>query len=279
MYKTVQYWKMVAIGNEFVLIHGEDVPCEADYGELARTLCNRKGGVGADGLLILFSRVLRMFNPDGSEDFCGNGLRCAAVHGFSNGSLRAEDVILHQGVPVQISMTGESRSKIKLPPASFEPEHVPIRARREIFSKPILIANREREISCLSTGSTHTVLFSPCPVPDDEFIELGTALENHPLFPRRTSTMFACPLDDRYILMRPFERGVGETRGCGTGSAAVVVVWARKSGLSGRFAVVNTGGMVEVCLDDWTGSITLESEVSMIESGHFCIEKAPNEYR
>ena len=79
----IPFWKVEAIGNDFVLVHLDGLDPNS-LPDLARRVSPRRFGVGSDGLLAVGTLdgrlVLRMFNPDGSEDFCGNGLRCAAWH-------------------------------------------------------------------------------------------------------------------------------------------------------------------------------------------------------
>ena len=94
------FWKTETIGNDFVLVR-LDEPSEPDLPALARELCDRKEGIGGDGLLAVapapWGLVLRMFNPDGTEDFCGNGLRCSATHGQLEGWVGPRFEILHGG--------------------------------------------------------------------------------------------------------------------------------------------------------------------------------------
>lgn len=256
----MRFWKMEAVGNDFVLVHGEDT-LGHDLPTLAREVCARGFGIGSDGLLTLQGRELRMFNPDGSEDFCGNGLRCAAVHARAMGWIEDADVIQHFGRTVRVWITGPSCARVELPPASFAPDDIPLLAEAELFQGELRLGEEALTASSLSTGSAHTVLIEPEPPADERFFRVSQELEAHPLFPERTSVMWTTPLAERKLRMRPFERGAGETQGCGTGSAAVAVTWSRLKGVTGQLEIVNTGGSVMVHLEDWRGPILLESEV------------------
>jgi diaminopimelate epimerase len=271
---ALRFWKTQAIGNDFVLVHLSDLPANLDLSFLALKLCDRKRGIGADGLLVVSPGNLRMFNPDGSEDFCGNGLRCAVVHGFHHGLIGSFDSLHHLDRDVQTWITGENRAKVELPPASFLPVRVPHHLEAELFMSPMIIGDSEQIVSSLSTGSTHTVILADAPISDSEFLRIGTLMEHHAAFPQRTSTMFAYPVSDRELVMRPFERGAGETLGCGTGSAATAVVWARKTGLTGEFVIRNTGGAVSVHLEAWNAPIQLESDVVEVYTGTYAIGEA-----
>ncbi len=254
----MKFWKVSAIGNDFVLVHGEDT-AGMDLPELTRRVCDRRFGVGSDGLLVLEGRVLRMFNPDGSEDFCGNGLRCAAVHAFERGWIDEADSMIHDGREIRTWVFPPDSARVELGSASFDPADVPLNQAGELWQQPIEILGEQVVASSLSTGSTHTVIFVDEMPRDDWFLAASSALETHPLFPERTSTMWVQVLGPHSLRMRPFERGAGETRGCGTGSAAAAVAYSRAHGVTGKIEVHNTGGMVTVHLEDWHGPIMLES--------------------
>lgn len=255
----MRFWKLSAIGNEFVLVHELDHP-DTDWNQLARVVSPSRKGIGSDGLLVMNGRKLRMFNPDGSEDFCGNGLRCAAVHGYQQGWIEAEDTIEHFNRMVRSWITGKDSAMVELPAASFEPVRVPVLSEKEVFMQEWSTAGERLTLSALSTGSTHAVIFGVEPS-DERFFAVSQALEHDLRFPDRTSTMWVNVVGTRELNLRPFERGAGETRGCGTGSAAAAVVHSRLTGTTGQINVHNTGGTVEVHLEDWAGPIRLASQV------------------
>ncbi len=261
----MRFWKLSAIGNEFVLVHRDD-EVKTDWPNLAINVCNRRTGVGSDGLLVMKGHQLQMFNPDGSEDFCGNGLRCAAVHGYAQGWLERQDSISHFNRMVRTWITGEDEAMVELPPATFDPAQVPVLAGSEVLMEEWHVAGAELTLSALSTGSTHVVMIGQEPT-EEEFFTISEALEHDPRFPDRTSTMWATTLGPRDLKLRPFERGAGETRGCGTGSAAVAIVHSRLSGVTGQINIHNTGGIVAVHLEDWQGPIRLSSKVKTHFSG------------
>ena len=110
--RVLPFYKMEGVGNDFVLIEA-DAAQGLDYSDLARRLCHRPFGIGADGLLVVERGVrapvrMRMFNPDGTEDFCGNGLRCAARYAYEKGFVDAPafaiETLGERLVPVQIHL-------------------------------------------------------------------------------------------------------------------------------------------------------------------------------
>lgn len=258
------FWKAESAGNDFVLVHAAEFMHHTDFLEhLARFVSPRRTGIGSDGLLALaptaFGLQLRMFNPDGTEDFCGNGLRIAARHGFDQDWVPREFSIHHldREVPCWISENGSARTQIGS--ASFLPDRVPIVLDEELFMSPIEVGGEELEASAVTTGSTHTVILVDELPGDERFQRMSRQLELSPLFPQRTSVIWTLPVSDRDLKIRIWERGAGETLGCGTGSSAAAAVWFRKRGLSGAAEVQNPGGSIHIEMASWDAPITVES--------------------
>lgn len=227
--------KMQGVGNDFVVIDGRHYG-DLDWSALAIEICDRKFGVGADGLLVLDETrladiMMRMYNPDGSPDVCGNGLRCVArfaverrivtgdapriatlagtraceIHRGANGAF--------EGVTVEMGMP------------RFDPASIPMSVLRQaVQDYPLEIdAKTSLPISALSTGSTHAITFVD-ELPDDrKFLRVSPVVEMHPLFPERTSLMWCRVENPEHLRIRIWERGAGETLGCGTGACATAV--------------------------------------------------------
>lgn len=238
-------------------------------------LCDRHRGIGSDGLLVMRPGHLRMFNPDGTEDFCGNGLRCATVHAYQQGWMGTESTLVHYDREVNVRITGPTRARVVLPAAQWEPEAVPHLGTSEMFQTALALpGGGELTLSALSTGSTHSVVFIDDLPEDEEFLALSKEIEHHAMFPERSSVMWAHPLDDRKLALRIWERGVGETRGCGTGSVATAVSWARLRGLAGEFSVGGPGGPISIHLEHWTSPVEMESEVEVVFTGEYNVHAA-----
>lgn len=271
------FWKVQAVGNDFVLIHADDVPVARSLAEIAQIVCARRTSIGADGLLVLGAEegrlVLRMFNPDGTEDFCGNGLRCAAVHAVLHGWVSTSTFSIEHGeqsVPIEVSGSGPHRLRVRtrLEPASFDPSRVPVTSSNaEVIDRPWTIAGHEVRVSALTTGSTHAVILVESKPEDALFSTVSAALEHDPAFPERTSVVWAWPGGADEIGIRIWERGVGETLGCGTGSAAAAIVWARQTGVGGPLRIQNPGGGVAIVLEDWESPILVESDAEEVYAG------------
>jgi len=286
------FWKVQSIGNDFPLIHVSDLrsliqqvqvlesPTEANLdfalARLAAVICDRRFAVGGDGLLTVEMEGeavrLRMFNPDGTEDFCGNGIRCAAQHVFNLGWVGDQFTIKHlnREVPVRI-LNGHIFTVIGV--ADYTPENVPV-VGAEIFNAhvwsgmdggtPLSLSG-----SVLSTGSTHTII-PTFALPDDESFESVSAkIEVDPKFPNRTSVIWTQELSENVLKIRIWERGVGETRGCGTGSSAAAADYLRRKGRGGVVEVQNPGGSVVVRMDRWNAPIEIEGIAKDVYKGDF----------
>ncbi len=264
------FFKYESIGNDFVLIEATDAG-GSDLSHVAISLCDRKFGIGSDGLLVVDPTTdpitMRMFNPDGTEDFCGNGLRCAALHMKTEHQSKERLQLLHGGMTIPIEFTASDWIDVTLPPPTFEPEGIPLSAGvGEVFERKLLVAGFDETLCSVNTGSTHTVIFRDSDVPEDEFLVVSPALENHEWFPKRTSVIWAWQTGAKSLAIRIWERGVGETHGCGTGSAAVAACWFRKHPNALAVEVKNPGGETAVA-KGLHGSIVVSARARRVFKG------------
>lgn len=276
--RSIPFWKLQAIGNDFPLFHAEDL-AGINLRDLAIAAADRKFGIGGDGILVMDKTetqdrvVLRMFNPDGTEDFCGNGLRIAARHAFDQGWVSSSFVIahLHRDVPCEVDPNGAIRTTIGV--ADYTPQNVPVDSVHFLFDQEIgAFEDKRVRGSALTTGSTHTVI----PVqdlPDDREISvLGPEIEYAPIFPDRTSVIFVKEIAPNELRIRIWERGVGETLGCGTGSSAAAADYLRRTNPvedNHRILVHNPGGDIVISMRNWDTPITIEGVAETVYSGSF----------
>lgn len=272
---STPFWKVESIGNDFVMVDAGAAP--KDLPAFAVEVSNRHFGVGSDGLLVIRRGdpiELRMFNPDGSEDFCGNGLRCAMLHAVREGWADPSHIeIRHGGQIIQGREVGagESREGVfecSFEPASYAPADVPTTASTEIFDVDLgAFGGRLVRGSALSTGSTHTILPVPSRPEDEEFEVVSRALETAGLFPERTSVIWVVETAPDVLSLRIWERGAGETMGCGTGSSAAALDYLRRRGRGGTVEVRNPGGSVWVEAEGWDEAPTVRGRARRIFPG------------
>jgi diaminopimelate epimerase len=229
--KRVTFTKLQGSGNDFILIDDRaERSSDEAKAACAQALCQRKFSVGADGVLFLclpttdaFDLRMRVFNPDGSEaEMCGNGMRCFAKYVFEHGIIRSKrikvETLAGLIVPeVEVDDNGLVRStRVFMGTPVFEKLDEPFFVNAEIGSL---------RLTALSLGNPHAIVI----LDSFEKVDLNTvgkAIESHPAFlPQKTNVDFVVRREGSMheITVRTYERGVGETLACGTGSTASVL--------------------------------------------------------
>ena len=255
--------KMQGVGNDFVVVDGREQK-DISWSDAAIALCDRKFGVGADGLLVLDNSesadfAMRMYNPDGSPDVCGNGLRCMARYAAERGIISRDEMRIETLVDVRAAQINREANgafesvTVEMGEPRFAARDIPANLKnpddRLINFLLPLSAGEALNITALSTGSTHSVHFAD-DLPDDAaFFRVSPLVENHPVFPERTSLMWCVAESPNRIRMRIWERGAGETWGCGTGACAAAVA-AIAQGVAGKrdapLTVASKGGELHI---------------------------------
>ncbi|MBU2102404.1 MAG: diaminopimelate epimerase [Candidatus Omnitrophota bacterium] len=218
----VEFRKIVAAGNDFIVIDQRRIKTKScDYKNLAKKMCNRTYGIGADGLLVLSaSRIadatMRIFNADGSEaEMCGNGARCAAY------------VIAHSaGTPHRRTITFETLAGIIRAHVRGTLVRIGLTEPATIqLNIPVTPGKKKFHAHFINTGVPHVVI----PVNDIDDADLGTIgrrIRYHSHFaPGGTNVNFLKIIRNNHIAVRTYERGVeAETLACGTGAAASALI-------------------------------------------------------
>ena len=283
---SLSFHKMHGAGNDFVVLDGLSRPIAPalDIARLAQLLCIRRFGVGADGLLTLepsdvADARMRMWNPDGTPDMCGNGLRCVAELAHKLGHIQKENFSIETIAGVrQIEKLRDGRIRTAMGVPQWAPAIVPIDAATPLVNGQIEVGGEVlRNVSALSTGSTHTVIFRDTQLSEAEFQTLSPQLENHPLFPARTSVMWAiadesAPDGADKFKIRIWERGAGETLACGTGACAVGVAAIATGRAHGPIRVESRGGELEVEWNESDGEIALTGRATYVYAGEVDLE-------
>jgi diaminopimelate epimerase len=216
---------------------------------------------------------LRMFNPDGSEDFCGNGIRCAAIHAHAEGWVGDDFAILHLDKRVEVKISDGLVTTI-LGTAGYDPEKVPHKAFGQLFNTNIwsgMDGGQPMSLfgSALTTGSTHVVIPTD-KLPDTEsFASVSAKIEVDPLFPNRTSVIWSHELSPDKLELLIWERGVGETLGCGTGASAAAADYLRRKGRGGTVFVSSKGGALRIRMEAWDAPIEVVGVAEQVYRGTY----------
>ena len=257
---VLHFVKMQALGNDFIVLDGSQWP-EADWPGVSRVLCQRRFGIGSDGLMVVKHRpgrrsLVRMFDPDGCEDFCGNGTRCAAVFLYEKRLVTGSEFTIDtlsgpREVRLILSERRAEGAAVAMGRAQFAPERLPAHLPGDcVLQHPLQTHGRTFTICTVSTGTTHTILWQDEWPGDEEFLLWSPRIENHPAFPERTSVLWAVAVSRERIRIRIWERGgVGESLACGTGACAAAAVGRRLGLTADAVTVESKGGELSVRID------------------------------
>jgi diaminopimelate epimerase len=287
----MKFSKLQATGNDFILVDTLTGPGEGDWGELARAMCDRHFGVGADGLILVQGSTIadlkmRILNSDGSEaEVSGNGLRCFAKYAIEKGltgkmSPSAERNNLYLAIEtlagirkIKAYMSGNKVNQVEVDMGlpQFQPVQIPVKVKVDII--PILeyalvISGKELTLALLSMGNPHAVSFLSQPTADFPLAEIGPKVERHPIFPQRTNFEVARVLHREEIEARVWERGVGETLACGSGACAIAVAAQLLDYVEPRVDIILEGGTLTVSWDR-VGEVLLTGPVEEVFTGEW----------
>jgi diaminopimelate epimerase len=232
----MKFTKMTGCGNDYLYIDGKQCSLTQDEKvRMVRFLSDRHFGVGGDGVIFIHPGhqadfEMEMYNADGSRaEMCGNGIRCVGKYVYDKGLTDQKHLLIESmGSVKQLWLTTEegkvSSVRVDMGSPILNPRDIPVLCQQEpVLQEPIIIEGKEMRMTCVSMGNPHAVVFM------DEVKDLvldqgfGAAFEHHPLFPNRINVEFVKVINRKYVEMRVWERGTGETLACGTGSCAVAV--------------------------------------------------------
>jgi diaminopimelate epimerase len=255
----MRFTKAHGTGNDFVVLADPDDRL-ALSAQLVRSLCDRRFGVGGDGVLRLGAPegdadvFMDYRNADGSVvEMCGNGVRVTAKHAVDHGLVAGDgDVVrvdTRAGVkPVRVVRGADglvATATVDMGPPVLAPHEVPFETDEDALLHQVRVDDDTVHLGVASMGNPHAVV----PVDDVDTAPvraLGPRLETHPRFPAKVNAGFAQVLSPQAIRLRVWERGVGETEACGTGACAAVVVLQRLGRVGERVDVHLPGGTLVV---------------------------------
>lgn len=280
------FTKMQALGNDFVVLDGVSRKVHLSV-EQIRRLADRHLGVGCDQVLLVEPAdasddasddardnaddnfALRIFNQDGGEvGQCGNGARCVARFLRARGLTHADTIRLRTFArTMTLQLCDDQTVRVDLGAPEFAPKRIPFVAERRAQQYELQLRDGAVQISALSLGNPHAV----CQVDDVDAVaidDVGAQIQRHSRFPERANAGFMQVVARDRIALRVYERGVGETLGCGSGACAAVIAGIVGGQLDSRATVALPGGEVQV---EWRGD---DSPVFLQGGAHivFCAE-------
>lgn len=274
-HKERQFVKMHSQGNDFVIFDCTKGMFQSPIA-LSRKLLNRHTGIGGDQLLLLTkSRKgdfgMRTFNQDGSEaEMCGNGLRC--VGRFirdSKLSVKKELNIETLAGIKKVKFIGNS-VEADMGEPKMKGKEIPVNLSGRIINRPLKIESKDFRITCLSVGNPHCVVFTE-EISNFPVERFGPVLETYHLFPKRINVSFVNVLSKTELQMRVWERGVGETKSCGSAACASVVAAVLNGFSQRKVQVGQPGGSLTVNWERKDNHIYLRGPVETVFKGMIAV--------
>lgn len=258
----IPFTKAHGAKNDFLVTWRSDAP-EGGHAAIARAICDRHTGVGADGWMLIAhdaeaEGVIQLYNSDGSTaEISGNGTRCAAAllvrYGFATGLVRVRTgagiktlrLLKHSGLAFEFEMN------------MGRPE-----VAEERFALPL--SSGPRDVTLVWVGNPQ------CAVPVDDFDfdwrTMGAEIERHPHFPNRTNVSFLKPVDPHTIDVRFYERGAGETMSSGTGSTGAAAAAVARGMVQSPVRVLTPAGPIDLRFE---GDVFLTGPAEIVAEGEF----------
>lgn len=273
--------KMQGLGNDFVMMDDREEEIEAAmaYPDLARKLCDRHFGIGADGIILARNSTTHdirfvIINSDGSEpQMCGNGMRCFARFLYEKGIFpqKRMQVETLAGTIVPEIFTDQNNQVISVRVDMGKPilacPKIPFVCDQDTaIEETLMVGDTPLTLTTVSMGNPHAVVF----VPDIRSVDvekLGRAIETHERFPEKTNVEFVEMISEHELKMKVWERGAGITLACGTGACASLVAACLTQRSRNQARVHLDGGDLEIFWDRKTDHIYKTGPATQVFEG------------
>jgi len=271
---SVNFTKMHGLGNDFMVIDNLSGDIVL-YSDMIRRWSDRHTGIGFDQLLVVNAPSTtevefdyQIFNADGEEvEHCGNGARCFARFVTDRGLTQSRSIKVNTALGIiTLLLQDDGQVTVQMGVPRFEPAHIPFIADGRQDFYVLDVDGQDFEVGAASIGNPH-VLFRVDDLEVAEVERIGQLVERHQRFPNRVNVGFMQLVDRQNMRLRVFERGVGETRACGTGACAAVAI-AHMQGLLDKTATVSLpGGELKIHWPNVHASIEMTGPCSTVFEG------------
>jgi diaminopimelate epimerase len=270
------FMKMHGLGNDFVVIDATANPFVWPREKII-ALGHRHTGVGFDQLLVVesapsqeFDFVYRIFNADGTEvEQCGNGARCVARYLHEMGLTHKAEIRLASLAGVlQVKLEPDGQVTVNMGVPNFNPQAIPLRMPTQQLQYEVDIAGNHCKFAAVSLGNPHAVI-QVADIDQAPVTSWGPLLQQHAVFPKQVNVGFLQIVTRKFIRLRIFERGVGETQACGSGACAAVAVGRLQNLLDKEVTVALPGGQLFIKWDSLQDSISMTGAAQPVFIGKF----------
>jgi diaminopimelate epimerase len=276
----LRFTKMQGAGNDFVFLDGIDSTLPP-LAPIARRLCDRHFGIGADQVLVLLPRSRRdtdfrmvIYDADGSEvEMCGNGIRCLYLYARTRGYTQKDEIAVETAGGVVRPRSDGPLVRVDMGEPVLAPARIPTRlaapgggTEGPVLRAPLEVDGARYEVSAVSMGNPHCVIVvdDPGKFPVES---VGRKIETHPAFPNRTNVEFVRPEGRGTIRQRTWERGTGETLACGSGACAAAVACALNDLTDRAVEVALRGGTLRIDWDEKTNHVFMSGPAEEVFTG------------
>lgn len=270
----MDFVKMHGLGNDFVIadssfFEGRDISSDA------LRICDRRTGIGADGLILYGTDgdmpSMKIWNSDGSTaQMCGNGIRCLALLLYRKGIVKERSFKISTDAGIkEVAVDDEScKVGVDMGDPIFKPSDIPaILPEGESVYSEIEALGRTFNVIAVSMGNPHAVIFEESGEKTD-LLKFGPAIEKHPAFPEGVNVEFVTYVNPHMLKVSVWERGAGVTQACGTGACASYAA-ACRSGRCSLYADVELPGGILRISNGKTGSIQMTGPASFVFEGRY----------
>jgi len=274
----VKFTKMHGLGNDFVMLDGISQRIKLSPDKIRR-LADRHLGIGCDQVLVVESPRTpeadfryRIYNADGGEvENCGNGARCFAKFVRERRLTGKKQLLVETNTGMlELKLLDDDKVSVDMGAPILEPEQIPFAADRRAETYPLEVGGEVYTIGAVSMGNPHAVLLVE-DVDSAPVNRLGPEIERHERFPQRVNVGFLQIESRTRARLRVFERGVGETRACGTGACAAMVSARQRDLVDDTLEIQLPGGTLTI---HWSGPgqpVTMTGPATTVYHGQIII--------
>jgi diaminopimelate epimerase len=263
----IPFSKLHGAENDFLLTWADDAPAR-DLPEVARKICARYTGIGADGWMLVSKApgglATQLFNSDGSEpEISGNGTRCAAAFAFWSGVATGDAVTIHTAAGAKaLKLLTRKNGLFRFEMDMGEPVY-----RKDEIHTELSLGGQVFDATILNVGNPQCAIFVDQLAPD--WRAFATLAEADPRFPHHTNVSVVRVLDEHILDVVFFERGAGETRSSGTGSTGAAVAAILRGAAKSPVIIRTPAGEMTL---RWEESVFLTGPAEFVGQGVFFLD-------
>lgn len=275
----IEFTKMHGLGNDYIFIDCIRQNLKGiDFKVLARKICHRNLGIGADGIILILKGQthpfeIKIYNSDGTRaEMCGNGMRCFAQYLYENGfSKKRKQITETLAGPIETEIVKKNKDfliKVNMGKPVLSCKKIPIKNNATFcVNENLKVNGKAFKFTAVSIGNPHAVIFVK--EFDKDWQKWGKLIENHIRFPQKTNVEFVKVLDRKTIELKVWERGAGATLACGTGACAAIVAGVLNGKLERKVKALFTYGHLEIDWDKQKDSVFMIGPTEKICDGTY----------